>query len=170
MAKTLGIVFIFNYTFDFSDIISALGIIVNSILAIWIVKTIQNKLTNKRVLKDHFISEIKDIRNEYNQYIKNIEKGNIKPQESPRWFKLQNIKLDHLMNHINEIYNIPFPQLITFHSELRELITNSSELISNYRNNTPVTFSTTTIRKLDRIQSKYIGIYNKLIIKINDSK
>ncbi|MDR2684961.1 MAG: hypothetical protein LBB53_06235 [Prevotellaceae bacterium] len=37
--------------FDISDYISIVGIVVNSILAVWIVRTIQNKLTNKRVLK-----------------------------------------------------------------------------------------------------------------------
>jgi hypothetical protein len=38
-----------------SDWISIITLIVNSGLAIWIVSTIQRKMNNRRVLKDHFI-------------------------------------------------------------------------------------------------------------------
>lgn len=169
MAKALEIFFVFNYTFDFSNFIDLLGIIVNSALAFWIVRTIQNKLTNKRVLKDHFISEIKEIRSEYNEYIKNIYNGSVVPQEALRWFKLQNIKKIHLMEDVTNIYKISSPQLTTFHTDLRELVTNSPEFSNNYRSNLPVSFSTATKRELDRIQLTYNGIFNKLIIKVNDS-
>ena len=55
-----------------SDWISIIGIIINSSLSIWLVITIQNRLTNKRVLKDHFITEIKDIRSEYKIFLNNL--------------------------------------------------------------------------------------------------
>ena len=84
MGDVLKFIFVFNYSLDFSDYIEITGIIVNFFLAIWIVKTIQNKLTNKRVLKDHFISEIKELRVEYNAYIKDCYDGKLIPKETLR--------------------------------------------------------------------------------------
>ena len=57
MGISSGVNIFFNFNFDisFSELIDILSIVVNSFLAIWIVKTIQNKINNKIVLKDHFI-------------------------------------------------------------------------------------------------------------------
>lgn len=170
MGEALKIVFVFNYNFDFSNFIDFLAIVVNSILAIWIVKTIQNKLTNKRVLKDHFISEIKDVRTEYNDYMKDIYADRIVPQETLRWFKLLNVKRIHLMSDITSIYKVTFLEWNNFHTDLRELVTNCPEFNANFRSNSAITFSLATKRKLDIIQRQYNGIFNKLIIGINDAK
>lgn len=169
MGDALRFIFSFNFTLDFSNFIDILGIIVNSLLALWIVQTIQNKLANKRVLKDHFISEVKDIRTEYNEYIKDIYGERLIPRETLRAFKLLNIKKDNLLSDIADIYKVAEPNLNSFHVDLRELITNSPEYSANFRNNSPVSFSGVTKIKLDRIQVNYNGVFNKLIIKINDA-
>lgn len=169
MGKALDFFFVFNWTFNFADLISLFGIIINSALAIWIVKTIQNKLANKRVLKDHFIAELKDLRIEYLDFIKVIHEGNLLPKLALRKFKSLEIKKKHLFENLLEIYNIDAERLDNFHFELRELITNSTEYSRNFRTNNPVIFTPQTIRTLDRIQMNYDGTFNSLIIKINDS-
>lgn len=169
MGNALKIVFVFNWSFDFSNVIDAIAIIVNSGLAIWIVKTIQNKLTNKRVLKDHFISEIKDLRYDYNEYIKSAYSGDLLPKSITRWFKIKNIKKNHLVGHLNRLYSVSASDLNTFHKELRELITNSPEYIANFRDNSPLVFTVITKIKIDKLQTKYFDVFNKIIIDINDS-
>lgn len=89
-----------------SDWINIIGIIINSSLSIWLVITIQNRLTNKRVLKDHFITEIKDIRSEYKIFLNNLYSNNIRVKSVIPWFKLMNIKVIDIMRTINEIYKI----------------------------------------------------------------
>jgi len=168
MGNALKFVFVFNYSLDFSDFIEVIGILVNFCLAIWIVKTIQNKLTNKRVLKDHFISEIKDLRVDYNEYIKNCYSGNLIPQDTLRWFKLINIKTIHLMNDVTDLYNVTSPELNSFHNDLRDIITNAPEYSANFRLNSPVVFTSATKRRIDLIQLNHYGLFNKLVRLVND--
>ena len=51
--------------FAISDLINFIGILVNAYLAYWIVKKLQDKVNNKRVLKDHFINETKELNEVY---------------------------------------------------------------------------------------------------------
>ncbi|SHG37471.1 hypothetical protein SAMN05443549_103432 [Flavobacterium fluvii] len=169
MGDALKIFVVFNCSLDFSDCIEIFGIIVNFFLAIWIVRTIQNKLNNKRVLKDHFISEIKELRIEYNDYIKNCYAGNLIPQDTLRWFKLINIKTIHLMGEISNLYKVNCPELNSFHNDLRDIITNAPEYSTNFRRNNPVAFSSITKRQIDLIQLTHYGLFNKLIRLVNDA-
>lgn len=170
MGDALKVVFVFNWNLDFSNIIDVLAIIVNSALAYWIVKTIQNKLTNKRVLKDHFISEIKDLRLDYDECVKSAYAGTLEPKNITRWFKIENIKKNHLLKYLGDIYGVEIRDLNKFHVELRELFTNSPEYTANYRGNVPLLFSISTKREIDKLNIKYYHVFNKIIIEINDSK
>lgn len=169
MDDLLNFFILFKISLDFSDFIEIAGIVVNFFLAIWIVKTIQNKLTNKRVLKDHFICEIKELRVEYSEYIKKCYAGNLVPQDTLRWFKIVNIKATHLMNDVEELYKINCPELTLFHNDLRDAITNSNEYSQNFRANNPVSFNARTKRTIDLIQLAHYGLFNKLVRHVNDS-
>lgn len=115
-----------------SDWIALIGVIVNSILAYWIVRTIQNKLTNKRVLKDHFINEIKEIRNDYKTCLNNLYLNTTHPHRVIPWFKLMNIKVTDLMTLINTKYKIDKDKLKPYQIELQELITNNEDFMNQY--------------------------------------
>ena len=52
-----------------ADWINIASVIVNICIAIWITHILQNKFTNNRTLKDHFINEIKDVRAEYKGFL-----------------------------------------------------------------------------------------------------
>lgn len=171
MGNTLDILFgvKFDIALDFSNFIDILGIAVNSVLAVWIVRTIQKKLTDKRVLKDHFISEVKDLRTDYDEFIKSLSSGTVLPKDGLRWFKSTNIKKRRMLQYLANLYKIQCSDLNNFHREFTELITNSNEFVANYRNNTPVDFSSATLRALDRIQLRYVGMFNSLIVAINDA-
>ena len=170
MGTSIDFNFLFNFNLDFSDFIEILSICVNAALGFWIVRTIQNKLTNQRVLKDHFISEIKDLRAEYNEFIKKMYSGLVEPQETLRWFKIASIKKNHLLTDIRDIYTTGDDKLDEFHNKLHDIVINSNEFIMNYRANSPISSSRITHRKLDNIQATYNGIFNKLIIMVNDSQ
>ena len=67
----------FCNTFKIGDQITILGLIVNSLLAYWIVSAVQSKLANKRVIKDYYICELKEIRSEYKTFLNQLFKGSI---------------------------------------------------------------------------------------------
>lgn len=170
MGEALKIVFVFNWTFDFSNVVDIVAIIVNAILAVWIVRVIQDKLTNKRVLKDHFISEVKDLRLDYEECIKSAYNGTLLPKSITRWFKIKNIKKNHLLKYLKDVYNVESPDLNNFHVELRELLTNSQEYVNNYRANNQLLLTISSKKEIDKLQIKYYHVFNKIIIEVNDSK
>lgn len=152
-----------------ADWIALLGVAVNAGLAYWIVRTIQNKLTNKRVLKDHFINEIKDIRAEYKGCFDNLYSNNTHPQRIIPWFKLMNIRVADLMALIKEKYKIDEKKLDPYQNELRELITNNNDFITQFRN-IKVDFSEESRIELIKFQQRHNKLFNEIIIAINDAE
>jgi len=157
---------------DTSDWISLLGILVNSVLAYWIVKTIQNKLTNRRVLKDHFILEVKEIRSEYKVCLNNLYNNKTHPENVIPWFKLMNIKVADLMKLISEKYKISEDILQPYQNELRDLVTNNADFTNQFREkkdkNMPIEFSDNSRHEFIIFQQQHNHLFNDLIVKIND--
>lgn len=120
---------------DVSDWISIIGLIVNSFLAIWIVRSVQNSINNKRILKDHFINEVKSISEEYRIFINDLQLGKIYPKSVLPWFKMMNIKITDLLNVFAERYKIDKNYLAPYRDELNELITESDDYANNYKTN-----------------------------------
>ncbi len=152
-----------------ADWIALFGVAVNAGLAYWIVRTIQNKLTNKRVLKDHFISEMKDIRAEYKNCLNNLYSNNTNPQRIIPWFKLMNIRVNDLMTLINQKYKIDIKKLEPYQNELRELVTNNDDFINQFKKE-KITFSETSRSELIKFQQTHNKLFNEIIIAINDGE
>jgi len=149
-----------------TDWIALFGVIVNAGLAYWIVRTIQNKLTNKRVLKDHFISEIKEIRSEYKTCLHNLYTNNTHPHRVIPWFKLMNIKVDDLIAIIYTKYKIDKEKLKPYQRELQELITNNTEFNSQF-NNEKISFSEPSKSQFIKFQSDKTALQNIFTDKLN---
>ena len=152
-----------------TDWIAIFGVLVNALLAYWIVRTIQNKLTNKRVLKDHFISEIKEIRQEYKTHLNSLYTNNTHPHRVIPWFKLMNIKIDDLISIINTKYKIDKEILKPYQIELQEFITNNKDFISHF-NSDKVIFSEKSRIQIIKFQQTHNKLFNDIIININDAK
>jgi hypothetical protein len=159
----------FFSSLEAADSIALLGVVVNAGLAYWIVRTIQNKLTNKRVLKDHFINEIKEIRNDYKTCLNDLYSNNTHPHRVIPWFKLMNIKVDDLMTIIRKKYCIDKDKLKPFQLELQELITNNEDFMAQY-NREKIVFSQTSRTKLIKFQQSHNQLFNEIIIAINDAE
>lgn len=157
-------------TLEANDWISIAGIVVNSVLAVWIVRTIQNKLTNKRVLKDHFIMEIKEIRIEYKCFLNNLYSSKTVAKSIIPWFKLMNIKVNDIMDLINEKYNIDKAILNPYQNDLRELITENKDFIMNFESKDAIDFSEVSKTQFIKFQQDNNYLFNKIIVKINDEK
>lgn len=153
-----------------SDWIDLIAIIVNAILAYWIVKTIQNRLQNKRVLKDHFIKEIKEIRNEYKTCLSNLYSDNTIPSRVLPWFKLMNIRVSDIMMHINEKYAVDKDKLRPYQRDLQELITNNADFMTQFRSTTAVKFSENSKTQMMVFQQNHNKLFNDIIVAINDSE
>lgn len=155
-------------TFNYGNLIDIIGIIVNFFLAIWIVRILQNNLTNKRYLKDHLIQEIKDLRSEYKKFLNDLNAGNLKPRKILPWFKLMNIKVQDTMEVVSEKYNLDQDLLKSYQVELRELVTEFEEFNLNYKDNKVISLQESSLRELIQFQQNNHSKFNALILEIND--
>ncbi len=150
-----------------SDWINVGSIVINIILTCWIVITIQNKFTNKRVLKDHFICEVKEIRIEYKSFLSGLYANKTAPNTIIPWFKLMNIKVNDLMSLLNQTYQIEKDILLPYQNDLRELITENDDFIKYFKSDKMV-FSEISRRKIIQFQQKHNHLFNEIIISINN--
>jgi hypothetical protein len=150
------------------DIITIFGIVVNLFLARWLIKTLQNNLTNKRYLKDHLICEIKELRLEYRKFLNDLYYGKLKPKNITPWFKLMNIKTQDIMDILERKYEIDIGTLKTYQIELRNLVTEQKEFNENYRENKNIILEDLSLKELLVFQQKNNSKFNTLIIDINE--
>jgi len=151
-----------------SDWIDIISLAINSALAVWIVITIQNNLNNRRVLKDHFINEVKNCRGEYKDFLSRLSSHHVKPKSIAPWFKLMNIKVTDLMSLLHQKYKVDKNCLEAYQVELRMLVTEFDEFVSSYKTNSEIKLKEESLSKIIKFQQNNNGIFNKIIIKIND--
>jgi hypothetical protein len=152
---------------EVADWISIAGLAVNSALAWWIVRTIQNRLTNRRILKDHFIGEIKEIRAEYKDFLDKLYADKTAASSVIPWLKLMNIKVTDLMELINKKYSIEKNMLLPYQSELREFVTENKDFISHFKESV-IVFSENSKSQIIKFQQINNHLFNDIIILIND--
>lgn len=162
-----SIVFICNLSNG--DIISIVSLVVNSCLAIWVVKNLQKNLANRRYLKNHIISEIKDLKSDYRNFLNELHLGKIKPKKIAPWLKLINIKVQDVMEIVSDKYKIDENTLRNYQVELRKVITEFDEFILNYKENKCFKLKDKSIQELIKFQQNNSSKFNSLIIKINDN-
>lgn len=151
-----------------ADWINIVSVIVNICIAIWITHVLQNKFTNNRTLKDHFINEIKDVRAEYKGFLNRLYSNSTNPKELLPWFKLMNIRVKDLVMLMNNRYEVAEDFLNPYQNDLRELITESDDFNRCYRDRQLI-LTENLKRDLMRFQQEHQRLFNELIIKINDS-
>lgn len=120
-------------------------------------------------MKDHFISEIKDIRESFSRQLNSIYKNTAKPKQLIAWFKLMNIKIDGLHKTLPKKYKISKDILNPYGIELRELITNSDEFIKGYKND-EMKLTAKMQSDILMFQQRYNHLFNEIIVKINNAK
>lgn len=154
--------------FDTGNYIDIIAIIVNVILTIWIVIVLQNRSNNKRILKDHYINEIKELKNDYKSFLTNLYNCKVSPKNIIPWFKLMNIKVTDIMEEINCIYKIDKDKLNPYQNELRDLLTDNEDF-NNQFNNEKLDLSTISKNSLIKFQQDRNKLFNQIILKINNS-
>lgn len=158
-----------NQLIDVSDVISILSIVVNAFIAIWVVSEIQKNTSNRRILKDHFINEVKDIKDLYKDKFNQIMTNKSKPKDLLIWFKVMYIKIDDLLKCLNELYDVDLAYLEPYQRDLRYIVTENSDFIDAFSSNSEIQVSTVFMRDLMDFHQKNHKIFNKLIIQINNN-
>lgn len=150
-----------------SDWIQIGSILITASLSIWIVKTIQAKVDSKRFIKEFFINEILEIRNEYRVLIGQLKNGELKPRMIKYKTKELNIRVNDLMSILKEQYNINFSYLLSYQLELLSIIMDSNEFVTNFASNSTFSLSEQTLGDLSIFENENDGKFSKLIMEVN---
>ncbi len=154
--------------FETADYISLVSILVNVGLTYWIIDSLQDRKNNKRILKDHYINEVKEIKSDFKTLFTELFGAKITPKNFLTWYKLANVKMKDLVEDLNEIYKIESNCLNPYQTELRNIITENKDYISQFKKD-ELKLSPTTKNILIRFQQNNNKIFNKIIIKINNT-
>jgi len=153
---------------SYSDWINILGVIVNAFLAIYIVKKIQEKSTNKRYLKDYTINEVIKIRNDYRAFFDNLYLNQMESFDIMSWFKLMNIRINDLTEIINNYYYIENNIFDPYTIRLRYLFDNNDNYIRAFSNKEKIVLDENSGNTFIHFQQENINLFNKIIIHINE--
>lgn len=157
-----------DFEFDFSNIIDIVSLLVNTILAIYIVNNVQKNQNNERVIKDHFINEVKLVKDQYAVFYKDVIYGRLTAKQMLEWFKLMNIKILEISKMLNEQYKIADNIFNPYIIDLPQLITDDACYISQFRSNS-FTIDVQLKRKIFDFHSRNLQIFNKCILLINNN-
>ena len=154
-------------SFQLSDLINIISIAVNIILTLIIVYVVQKNVNNKRVLKDHYINEIKVIREEFRNHLNSLYAGKLCPKNIIPWYKLMSIKLYDLAIDLNDTYCSRLDIFNEYQNTLRDLITESNDFNIQFNNSTLVV-SPKLKNDIIKFQQNNSKTFNELIVYINN--
>ena len=137
-------------------------------LAFYIIENVQEKAGNKRIQKDHYLEEIKEIKQDYKLFVNNLTSDSLKANEVMIWFKSFNIKSNDLLEELNDLYSIKINILKPIQIDLRELIDELPDYIENFSKKTNWVLSPDSKNKIFEFQKNKIRIFNEIMLSINN--
>jgi hypothetical protein len=150
-----------------SDWISISGILVNAAIGIVLVVIVSKRISNKRALKDYFISEIKDIRDCYRKFLNELFAENYSFNSTNSWFQVINMRLTNLETALKDFKsNIPF-EAKSINHELREIVTDNEDF-NNASSKDRVSLRQPHKQEIIRKHSEISLALMKTIVKINN--
>jgi hypothetical protein len=148
-----------------SLVVSAAGVLVT----LWLVTVVQNGINNRRLIKDHFIKEVLEIRKEYLDLVRMLEEGSVKPKLVPVLFRQINIRVLDTMPILQREFSLVKDNIGEYHFKVLTAVTEMKEYTRKYKGNGKVFLDVDSKEKLQEIHGASIGVFNLLIMQINDS-
>lgn len=148
-----------------SDWISILDIGLTSVIGIWIGVSVQKNLTTNRAVKEYFINENSEIRNDYIKFIDELYASKLSSEQIKEWFRLMTIKLNTFEGFMKNEYIIS-PELLSIHNQLKHMLTGSDDFNDQYRS-AHITFCSQVKEDILRYRTSLSNSFTKLILEIN---
>lgn len=147
-----------------SDILQFVGLIVT----MWIAIVVQKKLTKNCYLKDYFINEIKDLRNEYRILFADIQSSKLNSKTIKDRVKIISLRIKTIEDYSTRYFSIESSNLKLLHSEFQQFITGTDDFNNQYKKIT-ITFSDMTITKILEYQKDIVDELTLCVININNA-
>lgn len=149
-----------------SDIISIIDIGITSILGLWIAIGVQRSLTKNRYLKEYFINEINNIREEYRIFFSDIYAEKLNAKTIKDRLKIMTGRISSFDKYIHQIYKINNSLLKDGHANFQQFITGEDEFNGQF-SDPQIKFSNHIKTELFRKQTELAEIITQRVIDIN---
>lgn len=170
LGLAVGILFFFILVTninELADIINTIAIIVNIGLAVSITYFLPKKITSSRYVIEYFMSQLENIRNEYDLFIKEIKKGELETHEISKEFKNFTMKFEDLDYFLTSNIKLKNVDLQVKNRLIHRHITNSNEYNNTTSGNKVLLNNITTIRLMN-LHMEINHYITEVVISIND--
>lgn len=139
-------------------------------ITLYIALSISRKLDSERTLKNHFIDEVKAIRENEEAIFKYIIENSIHPQRLKSMMGNLNTRVGDVMNLLKSQYGIQEDFLNAFQWKYSQLISDDEDFTSNYKEDKEFQFSYQSLKDFSNYRMDKIRLFNDLIVLINNAK
>lgn len=150
-----------------SDWIEIASIMVNATIGIILAVIVSKKISNKRALKDYFISEIKDIRDNYRKFLNDLFSDKYNFNTTNSWFQVMNMRLINMEKALQEHNAKDKLEAKEINHELRDIVTDHEDY-NNASEKPNVTINQAHKQEIVRKHSEISLSLMKAIVKINN--
>jgi|CXWL01.1.fsa_nt_gi hypothetical protein len=138
-------------------------------LTYWLVSVVQNGINNRRLLKDHYIREVLEVRSEYFDLLRSLQAGELKSKDVQYRFQQLSIRVDDLMPSIMEEFSSVKDDLSAYHLSILTGVSELDEYQRKYKRNSKVFTTIKSKESLQAIHRCSIGTFNAIIRQISGS-
>lgn len=149
----------------FGDCIALISLVVT----IWIAIIVQGNFTQSRYIREHFIKEITQIRDDYRRLFAQLYTNQLSAKDIKNRLKILSIRLQSIEAFIEAYYQIDGEKIYNIHSEFQKFLTSEDEFNCQFSNEY-IIFSNQTQTKIQKHQGNITHAITKRIIDINSSK
>lgn len=148
-----------------SLLIGASGVIVT----LWLAISVQSGFNNRRILKDHFIREVLEIRSDYLDLLRKLQSGEVPAKDVTYYFQQINIRVEALMPLLQAQFALD-ASIRDYHLDLLSGATELAEYAGKFKRNLKVFKSRESRESLQASHARSVKIFTELIVQINDAK
>lgn len=130
---------------------------------------VQRELTNRRILKDHFIREILEVRQEYLNLIRRLLNGEVKCRDVQTLFRQISMRVDDLAPILNEEFGCDANTLSDCHLQLLTGIEKIPEYENGWTRNREIFASYEGREALREIGTRSYRTFNQVVRQINEA-
>lgn len=147
-------------------VLAVFEIVVTTFVAVWVVRSVQRKMDNDRVLKDFLAHELIDLRCDVRTFIDKLISGNIKANSIKREHHLLSIRMKDLLNAMYDKYKIDKRSLKMYRQNLLKIVEDDNLYQDNCQEDVMIVLSQDTIDKLHDLRIKNDHKFNDILLKV----
>lgn len=147
-------------------ILTILEIVVTTFVAVWVVRSVQRKLDNERILKDFLAHELIDLRSEVRTFIEKLISNGIKANSIKREHHLLSIRMKDLLDVMNKKFNVDKRYLKVYRQNLLKIVEEDASYQDCSQKDVMTELSQDTIDKLHDIRTKNDHLFNDILMKL----